>query len=322
MADWYYAQNNEQKGPVSERDLLALEKAGLLLQSTLVWKKTLPNWQPWASVAADVRAAASAEGAAVEEIAVCAYSGQALPLSQMVRYGDHWVAAAHKDAFVQSLLEGARVQAMSGSGELQLVGFWWRVLGALIDWAVKLVPAILFSIPYYVLYFKFITEQGAPAPSANPLDQFKGMTGAMIAAQLFSWLGTLGFSIFYDTWMGGKYGGTVGKIALGFKIVRADGEKLTYARAFGRWCSKVLNMIIWWVPAYIAIIIGAVVSFGAAFSGQPSDGDVAGIFIGLAIGCVWFLIGGFGYYMVGWTKRKQGLHDKIAGTIVVHKNPY
>lgn len=320
MADWYYAQNNEQKGPVSERELLALEKAGLLLQSTLVWKKNLPNWQPWSGVAADVRAAASAEGGAVEEIAVCAYSGQALPLSQMVRYGDHWVAAAHKDAFVQSLLEGARVQGMSGSGELQCVGFWWRALGAVIDWAVKLVPSMLVYVPYYILSFQSMLENGAANPSPNPMDQFKGMGGLAIGAYVLGIAGQLAIAIFYDTWMGGKYGGTVGKIALGFKIVRADGEKLTYARAFGRWAAKLVSYFMWWLPVGVifALSMGAaVIAASGTFDAEP-----AGLLIGLAIACVWALIGGFGYYMVGWTKRKQGLHDKIASTIVVRKNPY
>lgn len=27
----------------------------------------------------------------------------------------------------------------------------------------------------------------------------------------------------------------------------------------------------------------------------------------------------FGFFMIGWTKRKQGLHDKLAGTLVVRR---
>ena len=27
----------------------------------------------------------------------------------------------------------------------------------------------------------------------------------------------------------------------------------------------------------------------------------------------------FGFFMIGWTARKQGLHDKVAGTLVVRK---
>jgi hypothetical protein len=36
---------------------------------------------------------------------------------------------------------------------------------------------------------------------------------------------------------------------------------------------------------------------------------------------LWLGVGGFGYYMAGWTKRKQALHDKVASTLVVRKTP-
>ena len=67
---------------------------------------------------------------------------------------------------------------------------------------------------------------------------------------------------------------TLGKMALGIKVVGLDGNRISFGRAFGRTLSKIVSRLI------------------------------------LTIG----------YYMAGATRRKQALHDKMAGTYVVDKN--
>jgi uncharacterized membrane protein len=44
MSDWYYAVNNEQKGPVSESELKVQLAANRLPSDTLVWKDGMANW--------------------------------------------------------------------------------------------------------------------------------------------------------------------------------------------------------------------------------------------------------------------------------------
>ena len=51
MSDWYYAENNEQRGPVLESELKGL-LAGKLPPDTLVWKEGMANWSPATQVAA------------------------------------------------------------------------------------------------------------------------------------------------------------------------------------------------------------------------------------------------------------------------------
>jgi uncharacterized membrane protein len=46
MSDWYYAANNEQKGPVNESELKADLAAGKIPDDTLVWKDGMDNWTP------------------------------------------------------------------------------------------------------------------------------------------------------------------------------------------------------------------------------------------------------------------------------------
>jgi uncharacterized membrane protein len=46
MSDWYYAANNEQKGPINEAELKASFASNKLPVDTLVWKDGMDNWTP------------------------------------------------------------------------------------------------------------------------------------------------------------------------------------------------------------------------------------------------------------------------------------
>ena len=46
MSDWYYAANNEQKGPINESELKANLAANKIPADTLVWKDGMENWTP------------------------------------------------------------------------------------------------------------------------------------------------------------------------------------------------------------------------------------------------------------------------------------
>jgi len=46
MSDWYYAADNEQKGPINESELKAHFATNQLSAETLVWKEGMDNWTP------------------------------------------------------------------------------------------------------------------------------------------------------------------------------------------------------------------------------------------------------------------------------------
>ena len=46
MSDWFYAANNEQKGPINESELKADIAANKLPADTLVWKDGMGEWTP------------------------------------------------------------------------------------------------------------------------------------------------------------------------------------------------------------------------------------------------------------------------------------
>ena len=43
---WYFAEGEQQQGPVSQQDLINLIHAGKLKPETLVWQEGMESWQP------------------------------------------------------------------------------------------------------------------------------------------------------------------------------------------------------------------------------------------------------------------------------------
>ena len=319
MADeWFYALGDQQKGPVTAAELLALEQAGTLRHDSLVWIEGMPNWQPWSEASSRARAAAGVD--AVEGGMVrCAFSGRLLPKEQAVRYGERFVAIEHKDAFLQALREGRAPGLLPGSGEMEFIGFWWRVLASVIDWATKLVPQMLLMVPYYAIAVFGALGQAEPSSS----DPLPGWSIAAIVAYAFGLIGTFALSVFYDTWMVGKYGGTVGKLALGFRVVNADGSPVTYMKAFGRWAAEVLEKLIATIIGYGLFAIGVVLAIASGFSfsnEKPEAGTIIVMIVGFVLaGLLGGFLGCFPWLMAGWTREKKALHDFMCNTRVIRR---
>ena len=81
MADWYYAEGNEQLGPVSGEDLKQRIQSGQLPHSTLVWEQSMKDWTPASRVAY-----LASPGAVVPP----PMSGEAAYASVTVTYAGFW----------------------------------------------------------------------------------------------------------------------------------------------------------------------------------------------------------------------------------------
>jgi hypothetical protein len=47
MAEWYYSEDNQQRGPVADNALRALRAAGTVTDDTLVWRDGMTEWKPY-----------------------------------------------------------------------------------------------------------------------------------------------------------------------------------------------------------------------------------------------------------------------------------
>jgi uncharacterized RDD family membrane protein YckC len=158
----------------------------------------------------------------------CAECGKPFPDDELVGYLTAFVCAGCKEGFFQKLREGARLP-----GLIEYGGFWLRVGAKVIDSMILgavmvVIEIILFAImggAFFAFNFK---ETNDPRFIAT-------------AATLYGLLFILVFGVqcFYHVWFVKKYGGTPGKLALQLRIIAADGNPLTWGRAFGRFGAEI-----------------------------------------------------------------------------------
>lgn len=136
-------------------------------------------------------------------------------------------------------------------GGTRYAGFWIRFLAVFID-------GLIFSIIVMpVLRLMFPIADGATSSYYSTATDINSVLTAIYSVTMIT-----------------LYGATVGKMAVGIRVVTVDGSKITWTKAIMR--------------------------------------EIVGKFVSAII----LLIG---FIMVAFDAKKQGLHDKIAGTYVVYK---
>lgn len=317
MPTWFYTDAEAtQQGPVDESTLLDLCRSGAVKAKSLVWEESMTAWEPFRSIAAGLFERAGRGGPI--EIGVCAHSGQVYPLREMLPYGEALIGPEHKEEFVQWMMETAAFNIADASRQLpEYAGFWWRSLAATLDYMIKMVPSGICMIPYYIV----AVAGGANSGGEEVIDGLDTWTALMLAAMGIGQLGMLAVSIFYETWMVGKYQATLGKIIIGVKVVNPDGSRLTYKRAFIRWLAKKpLNYLLVWGPSTLgfAAVIGLLVA-ASRNDGENSSTLFLVMFTGMFVYAALLALCSGVYWMAGLDPEKRAFHDRIASTRVVKK---
>jgi uncharacterized RDD family membrane protein YckC len=220
---WYYAQGNEQIGPVEEAAFEAAVSNGTVTDATYVWREGMPEWQPWEVVRGGGRGGMGAPiGAA------CSVCGLPHPPEEMVAYQGQYICAACKPLHFQRLREG---QTATG---FEYAGFWIRFGAKLIDYVITNAASISVGMLLGLL---------------SPVDVSEAVGIALALAGFFMGL-FIGFA--YPTFFVGRFGATPGKMIFGLKVVRPDGEQVTYLRAFGRTAAEILSAMVFGVGYIMA----------------------------------------------------------------------
>lgn len=313
MASWFYTDlEAKQQGPVDEKELLELNGSGAIHAKSLVWKEGMEDWTPFREIAPGLFGN-DEEGRPIE-VGVCAYSQRIYPVAEMIPYGEAVIGLEHKEAFIQRLMETGTVDVADATEKrFEYVGFWWRSLSSFLDYLIKMIPTWICMIPYYIVVFTGGLDSVEEDPSA-------GVLISMGVSYGIGLLGMIAVSIFYETWMVGKYQGTLGKLIIGARVVNPDGSRLTYKRAFVRWLAKKpLNYVLVWGPASIGL--GLVIA-GVSAASDGSEGSAAIGMVVVSAFFVFFLLLAIGlavYWMAAFDSEKRTLHDRIASTRVIKK---
>ena len=137
---------------------------------------------------------------------------------------------------------------------MRYAGFWVRLVAAVVD---SFLLQLVIVSPFVV----------AGVDSANAYNDAVSAGIVFIAVCLFCWL-------YFTLFESGGWQATPGKRLLGLRVTDLSGERISFGRASGRYFSKILSWLIFYI----------------------------------------------GFIMAGFTEKKQGLHDKFAGTLVLRGN--
>lgn len=220
----YYAEGDRQVGPIDKVQLKSLIRARKIDSRTLVWQPGMQNWEELGFFVRRKNQGGSESLQPLPQIkqSLCSECGQTFAEEDMIRFGEAWVCAACKPLFVQKIKEGVTL-----AGQMEYAGFWIRLGAWFIDYIVMAIASAIIYIPLTVMGVSSFDE-----PAAFALIQ--------IVSTILNFI----MPAAYESWFVGKYAATPGKMACKLKVVMAEGDRVSFARAIGRHFAKYISGLI------------------------------------------------------------------------------
>lgn len=205
-----------------------------------------------------------------------------------------------KKQALHDLMAGSLVVTIPISkNDIVYVGFWRRVVAYFVDYIV-IIPTGLFLMSLIGLYLLSLINGFVLSPSGigtNPLILSLLTSNSF----LFTFVPILFYWFYFTIFESSPIQATPGKMAIDAVVTDLNEKRISFGQANVRFWGKMWPIVfgagLHFFPSSIAIVVGAVVYLGGG------------------------LIVAIGFLMVGFTEMKQGLHDIIAGCLVVNKRP-
>ena len=233
MSNWYYADAAQQRqGPLPAEEIVRLFHQGRLRLDTLVWHDGLADWQPLRDFAQEL---------ALHQVpAETFYTPmQAGPAETQPAAADPFAAPA--DAAPDSPYAPPRATLVSANaavqgGEVVHAGLWKRVAASFID---SFVTAML----SYVLLIPLMLVFGIGLGSLAQSDF--ASAGFSVSFLILQYAISIGVPALYFGWMQSSSSmASLGKMAVGVKVVRGNGDRLSFWRSFLRYIALVLFTVV------------------------------------------------------------------------------
>ena len=117
-------------------------------------------------------------------------------------------------------------------------GFWKRLAAYILDWIILTIMSIIILI---VFSFSFRTLLGSEAFEHGNEAALLGITlGVDLITFAIAWL-------YYAGMESSSKQATFGKLALGIKVTRLNGERISFSRASARFFSKILSVLLFFI---------------------------------------------------------------------------
>lgn len=225
MSDWYYADAERQRqGPLAASELTQRFHQGRLRLDSLVWREGLGEWQPLRDFSQEL----ALHQAPAETFYVPVDALPAAAVAEPQRALDSPYAAP--TAMLRS------EQALHTGGEVVQAGFRKRAAAYVID---SFVIGIVAQIVQMVLMVAFF-GMNMSSFTANPDTIFSSASGILFMLSIYL-LPLLLFGIYYAAFHASARQATLGKMAVGIKVVRSDGSRISLGRAVARFFGFLLS---------------------------------------------------------------------------------
>ncbi len=209
---WYLMDKGQRWGPLSDEEFKAMAAEGRIKANAVVWRPGMNRWQTYGAY--------KAQNPESDEV-FCSMCGRFIPREETLAYRDIFVCIGCKPAFFQRAREG--------------VGGWEYFFSISVnsspyaDFAsragAKLADLILLFFPFFFLR-QIVT----------------GIWGYGVFYYGLFALASIAY-IMYPSFFLGRYSATPGKMFSGLIVLRSDGTKLTYGRAFFRVLTENLSLL-------------------------------------------------------------------------------
>jgi len=262
MTQWYYAdRQRQQHGPIEASTLAGLYRSGRIDLATLVWRDGLAQWQPLSSVRDELSLEPPAPAPPVASAAGPDADAGGVTLDLRHALGSEPKAgpASPADApaagpepaegergwatldlrqpvepvaspyAAPAVVDGASEAPVQG-GEVVLAGFWKRVAAYVID---SMIVGVVGGVIGMFLGILLVPAMALGGDGGSAM-----YFGGQLLIQLFS----IALSAAYYGWFhASRNQATLGKMAIGIKVVRSDGSRITLARGIARYFATILS---------------------------------------------------------------------------------
>lgn len=221
MTDWYYSDaQRQQHGPVDAGELASLHNKGLLTADMLVWREGMSGWKPWREMIREVIAGGAPEDPRADAMARAA---EAAPNDGAYRP----YAIAEPSPYAPPQAQVASSSRVVTDGHIVYAGFWKRVAASIIDnFLLGIVGGVIGGM------LGFAIGMGAGLEDSPVLDVMINLFSIALGALYFGWMHS------------SEQQASLGKMAVGIKVVRTSGERISFARGIGRHFATILSAII------------------------------------------------------------------------------
>ncbi len=158
------------------------------------------------------------------------------PKSDLVNIDGKLICGACKERHLQRLHEG-----VPSTNAMEYAGFWIRV-------AAKLLDGLIFGGSLLAIIFIILGVSGISFRSMSTPEGIQSLQSFSLIINLSQLIFGAVLPIFFL----GRFAATPGKMILGLKVIRSDGGRVTYLRAFCRMLSEVVSGMILYI-GYIRV---------------------------------------------------------------------